>query len=64
MDPVANLERQRELVEQILANPRNYPDDAAALAELAGALDGWRLSGGFDPWEAEATRAARESRSG
>ena len=66
MDPIANIERQRELAESILAlegslevretgkPTRAVWDLAEELAELVLALDGWRRKGGFDPYLAEA----------
>lgn len=65
MDPVANLEEQRTLAEQII----EIIDESAAdidslghealnvvahkaerLAELVQALDEWMKKGGFSPW--------------
>jgi hypothetical protein len=61
LDPQANIERQRELAEQILelieANadpstklPETVEDLAAELVGLVQALDEWRRGGGFDPY--------------
>ena len=65
MDPIANINRQRELAPEIIdaldANidrEGNLPDDVAQhvaelaneLAELVQALDEWRRKGGFDPY--------------
>ena len=54
MDPLANIERQRELAVDLIA-PTWDVDELAAkaseLAELVQALDEWRLKGGFDPYD-------------
>jgi hypothetical protein len=64
MDPVKNLEEQRELADRIL-NPDDHGDGdleigdlaeswkqrAVELAELVQALDEWRKNGGYDPYK-------------
>lgn len=62
MEPEANLHEQRHLADCILTDRMmdNTPDwaDAARLAELVVALDGWPTSGGFLPpdWTGSTTR--------
>lgn len=62
MDPVANIERQREIVARLLevketpaagrmvALAADCCTLAWELAELVQALDEWRVNGGFDPY--------------
>lgn len=63
MDPVANLNEQRQLSQEILAmmeeaeqcgfSPSDYQKlegASARLAELVLALDQWMIRGGFSPW--------------
>lgn len=59
MDPVANLQEQRELAASILDDVDRLErldighldtGDVARLAELVQALDEWRTTGGFDPY--------------
>lgn len=55
MDPNANLEELRRLAESMLEAYEDEDsngidqDDAARLAELVQALDGWITGGGFLP---------------
>ncbi len=52
MDPTANLEEQRKLVEEVqngIGDWRTFGENATRLAELAEALDKWISSGGFLP---------------
>lgn len=60
MDPIANLNEQREVAARIMeiddkgdyshdANPE-LEAGAVRLAELVLALDEWRRKGGFDPY--------------
>jgi hypothetical protein len=50
MDPNANLKEQREIARRILlSEPLDLDGDAARLAELVIALDGWITRGGFLP---------------
>lgn len=51
MDPNANLREQRELAQQILrqTNCADIQRQAARLAELVEALDGWIKNGNFLP---------------
>ena len=54
MDPAANLEEQLKLARLILQTYYDEDqeidqDDAARLAELVEALDGWITKGGFLP---------------
>lgn len=52
MDPNANLEEQRRITHSLLGDSVVTDlDDANRLAELAEALDGWILTGGFLPEE-------------
>lgn len=60
MDPLANIEEQRDLARAILATldaadmqgvPPAVNDSAERLAELVLALDTWRRKGGHDPYE-------------
>lgn len=68
MDPIANLQEQRELSAEInaifddadpidgsftLSQMVDLSDKAVRLAELVQALDEWRTKGGFDPYLAE-----------
>lgn len=55
MDPVANIEEQRELAEAVIGDcltdvELDFTATAVRLAELVLALDEWRQSGGFDPY--------------
>jgi hypothetical protein len=56
MDPNATLAEMRQLVR--LADDTEGTPDLERLAELAGALDGWLMAGGFLPttWQAQADR--------
>ncbi len=55
MDPTANLDEQLRLAQRMIAaydNPAGNgidQDDAARMAELVIALDGWIRGGGFLP---------------
>jgi hypothetical protein len=52
MDPNANIEEQRAIAARMLHGERPHSDwiaDAARLAELVIALDGWLCSGGALP---------------
>ncbi len=51
MDPNANLQEQREIVQRILAEDSRDVDtgDAVRLAELVRELDAWLTKGGFLP---------------
>ena len=51
MDPNANLEEQRSIIDRMLDEHSEYIDtgDALRLAELVQALDAWIVSGGFLP---------------
>lgn len=55
MDPDANLQETRELVKKIIKDYEGDdgidPDDAARLADLVEALDGWLSKKGFLPKE-------------
>jgi hypothetical protein len=53
MDPTANLQEQRRIIAQMLAEDSQEIDtgDALRLAELAQALDEWITKGGFLPEE-------------
>jgi len=56
MDPNANLEEQRRIVQRMLYGDEHNPpleEDAVRLAELVEALDGWLDKGGFlpDAWK-------------
>lgn len=56
MDPLANLNMQRELAQEIIDGQdagEAHEDVAVALAEHVLALDEWRRSGGFDPYAKE-----------
>lgn len=54
MDPVANINEQRQLARRIQdatdRSDRPDPDDVDRLVELVLALDEWRRAGGFDPY--------------
>lgn len=60
MDPLVNVERQRELADTLLrdgdsrqAQVENWEPSPTAvyeLCELVQALDDWRVDGGFDPY--------------
>jgi hypothetical protein len=52
MDPMENLREQREIAGRLISHraPRPAYEDVQRLAELALALDEWRLTGGFDPY--------------
>jgi hypothetical protein len=63
MDPLANIQEQRELAAAIIAkfdahaNDDGLPDElgeiayqAEELSRLVLALDGWRKAGGLDPY--------------
>lgn len=53
MDPNANLEEQRSLVQWLIAHPdEDTSTEAARLADLVQALDEWLTGGGFlpNPW--------------
>ena len=51
MDPNANLQEQREIVERMLDDNSEHIDtgDAVRLADLVQALDEWITKGGFLP---------------
>ena len=57
MDPHENVREQRRLCALIRAQPDSQAGDwelarlAERLADLVQALDRWRLSGGFDPYQ-------------
>lgn len=48
MDPDANIKEQLDLAERLVEG-RGSADDAARLAELVLALNGWLTRGGFYP---------------
>lgn len=55
MDPIVNINRQRELAAKLIAlrdseNVRHLADLDDELAELVQALDEWQRKGGFDPY--------------
>jgi hypothetical protein len=61
MDPIANLNEQREIAREIIrltpsagTVPQTLVNHGERLAELVLALDEWRQSGGFDPYAADA----------
>lgn len=52
MDPIANIQEQRELANMLLSGEaHDFVDTAVRLAELVLALDEWRRKGGYDPYE-------------
>lgn len=61
MDPNANLQELRELVQQANERGRLSRDDALRMAELFDALDGWICRGGFLPASWMQSRMNQES---